>query len=113
MIRPILALAAALVLAACARPEPEVATIPVAPQIDLGILQMYGAVDDGETIIPAVDARFLSERNARQEVDYWTEESPGSIVVDPYERFLYYILEGDRAIRYGIAVGEAGRQFDG
>ncbi len=38
---------------------------------------------------------------------------PGEIHIVQRDFFLYYILPGDRAVRYGIAVGEDGRQFRG
>ena len=77
------------------------------------VLQMYGPVDDGEIIIPAVPPRALSERNVRQVVDYYSEEEPGTIIVDPGARFLYYVLGDMQAIRYGVAVGEAGLSYAG
>ncbi len=118
MIRLALALSAASILGACARPAPPtprtVAQVrPSEPRIDPAIIEMYGAIEDGGTTIPAVEPRFLSERNARQEVDFWTDKAPGTIVVDPYERFLYLVEGDNRAIRYGVAVGEEGRAFAG
>lgn len=69
---------------------------------------------DGEPInIPAVRAAYLNERNKRQRVPFNGPESPGSIVVDPYARVLYYVLENGEAMRYGVAVGRAGKGFAG
>lgn len=103
-----------VVLAACMAPEPPeqpaVAFLPPPePALPPEVLEMYGAVEDGEVTIPAVPARYLTERNRRQVVDYWTDEEPGTIVVDPWERFLYYVLEDDRAIRYGRAPNSCDR----
>jgi lipoprotein-anchoring transpeptidase ErfK/SrfK len=39
-------------------------------------------------------------------VEYHRKEAPGSIVVDTDARYLYYVLADNRAIRYGVAVGE-------
>jgi lipoprotein-anchoring transpeptidase ErfK/SrfK len=39
--------------------------------------------------------------------------TPGDIHVDSDFHYLYLIQEGDRAIRYGVAVGAAGREFSG
>jgi lipoprotein-anchoring transpeptidase ErfK/SrfK len=39
-------------------------------------------------------------------VQYHRKESPGSIVVDTDARYLYYVLPDNRAIRYGVIVGE-------
>jgi lipoprotein-anchoring transpeptidase ErfK/SrfK len=107
-----------LALAACAAPQPPDQPAaaflpPAAPEVAPDVLAMYGAVADGDLTIPTVPTRYLTERNRRQIVDYWTDEAPGTIVVDPWDRFLYYVLADDRAIRYGIAVGEDGRGFSG
>ena len=40
-------------------------------------------------------------------------EPAGSIVVDPYSYHLYYVLGGNRAIRYRVGVGAMGRTFVG
>jgi lipoprotein-anchoring transpeptidase ErfK/SrfK len=39
-------------------------------------------------------------------VQYHRKEAPGSIVVDTDARYLYYVLPENRAIRYGVTVGE-------
>ncbi len=61
-------------------------------------------------IVAAIDPKYLTPRNIRQEVDYWTDAPPGSIVVDPWLRFLYLIQPGNRALRYGVAVGDEGSE---
>ena len=68
----------------------------------------------GEPIeIPAVNAAYLNERNIRARVAYTGSEGPGSIVVDPYARLLYHVLPEGEAMRFGIAVGQAGKNFSG
>ena len=42
----------------------------------------------------------------RHIVDYHRSEAPGSIVVDTDARYLYYVLDNKKAIRYGVTVGE-------
>jgi lipoprotein-anchoring transpeptidase ErfK/SrfK len=42
----------------------------------------------------------------RTVVPFHRKEAPGSIVIDPDARYLYYVLAGNKAIRYGVAVGE-------
>jgi lipoprotein-anchoring transpeptidase ErfK/SrfK len=49
----------------------------------------------------------------REEVDYKTTHSPGTIVVNTSQRRLYYVLGGGRAIRYPIAVGMEGYGWTG
>ncbi|WP_394342886.1 L,D-transpeptidase [Paenirhodobacter populi] len=74
---------------------------------------VYRARKDGERTIPAVNPAYLNERNRRTWVDYTGPEEPGSIVVDPYARVLYHVVEPGRAMRFGVAVGKAGRGFSG
>ena len=107
---PPLLLAMGLGLAACAPTPPTTTTPP-----DQGV---YGARTDsgpnGEPIeIHAVRPAYLTDSNRRQRVAYNGPEAPGTIVVDPYARFLYHVLEGGEAMRFGIAVGQAGKNFQG
>jgi lipoprotein-anchoring transpeptidase ErfK/SrfK len=100
-----------LMLAACA-PTPA-RVVEVGPQVSPATRAMYAAVDDGAFVVPAIPDRYLTPDSVRQEVGFWTDEPPGSIVVDPYATYLYYVLGNDRAIRYRVGVGEAGRTFAG
>ena len=99
-------------LAGCAADGP-VVTRTSSSGVSPEILRMYGPVQDGDVVIPAVPPQALSQRNARQVVDYYSEEAPGTIVVDPGAKFLYYVLGDLKAIRYGIAVGEEGLGYSG
>jgi lipoprotein-anchoring transpeptidase ErfK/SrfK len=49
----------------------------------------------------------------RQVVFYRTTAAPGTIVIATQERFLYLVLGGNRALRYGIGVGRQGFQWSG
>lgn len=98
-------LAALLVLSACAAKVPPV-EVPVP-------VPGYEAVQDGEFAIPAVDRQYLPDHMQRAEVPYVGPEDPGTIVVDPFARRLYHVLEGGRAMRYAIAVGRQGLAFRG
>jgi lipoprotein-anchoring transpeptidase ErfK/SrfK len=40
-------------------------------------------------------------------------ERPGTIIVDTPKRFLYFVLPGKKAVRYGIGVGKAGFAWEG
>ncbi len=44
----------------------------------------------------------------RQTVSYPTSEAPRTIIVDTPHTFLYFVLGGGKAIRYGIGVGREG-----
>ncbi|GAB1717155.1 MAG: ErfK/YbiS/YcfS/YnhG [Nitrobacter sp.] len=46
-------------------------------------------------------------------VDYHRKEAPGSIMVDSDNHYLYYVLDGGKAIRYGITVGEEAMAWSG
>lgn len=59
------------------------------------------------------DKRPLDPRYRRQEVAYQGGAAPGTIVVDTAQRYLYYVQNGGRAVRYGIGVGEEGRTIKG
>jgi lipoprotein-anchoring transpeptidase ErfK/SrfK len=103
------ALLALLGLAACADVPNSAANPPPAAEVP----PHYQAVQDGEYLIPAVEPLHLFGTNPRAEVDYAGTEEPGTIVVDTYARVLYYVMEGNRALRYGIAVGREGISFRG
>jgi lipoprotein-anchoring transpeptidase ErfK/SrfK len=46
-------------------------------------------------------------------VEYQTKFKPGTIVVETAERRLYFVLEGGKAIKYGIGVGRDGFRWSG
>lgn len=64
-------------------------------------------------MVPAVNTKYLNERNKRRWVEYNGPEKVGTIVVDPYARVLYHVYEPGRAMRFGVAVGRAGLGFAG
>jgi hypothetical protein len=49
----------------------------------------------------------------RHIVDYTRKEQPGTILVDTDARYLYFVLPGGKAIRYGVAVGEEALAWSG
>jgi lipoprotein-anchoring transpeptidase ErfK/SrfK len=55
----------------------------------------------------------ISEPYRRHIVTYHRKELPGSIVIDSDARYLYYVMEGGKAIRYGVTVGEEALAFAG
>jgi len=73
----------------------------------------YAALDSEKFRVDAVDLSEVDPKFLRQEVDYRTTESPGTVVVDPRRRFLYLVEKGGKAIRYGVGVGRAGLEFTG
>jgi lipoprotein-anchoring transpeptidase ErfK/SrfK len=55
----------------------------------------------------------IPENYRRHIVDYPYRQGPGTILVDSDARYLYYVLPGGKAIRYGVAVGEEAMAFSG
>ncbi len=55
----------------------------------------------------------IPEPYLRHIVDYHRKETPGTIVVDSDARYLYYVLDKGKAIRYGVTVGEEALAFTG
>ena len=55
----------------------------------------------------------IPETYRRHIVDYSRREAPGTILVDTDARYLYYVLPGGKAIRYGVAVGEQALAWSG
>ena len=53
------------------------------------------------------------ERFRKQIVAYNTGEAPGTVIIDTPNTYLYYVLGGGRAIRYGIGVGRDGFTWAG
>src|SRR6202011_2419874 len=49
----------------------------------------------------------------RQVVAYATSEAPGTIVIDTPHTYLYLVLGGGKAMRYGIGVGREGFTWSG
>ena len=49
----------------------------------------------------------------RQVVSYRTSEAPGTIVIDTPNTYLYLVLPGGKAVRYGIGVGRKGFTWSG
>ena len=76
-------------------------------------LRQYAALTDEPFPVAAIDPGDIKARNMRQVVEYQTKEQPGTLVVDPYKRFLYLVMEGGKAMRYGVGVGKAGLEFTG
>jgi lipoprotein-anchoring transpeptidase ErfK/SrfK len=74
---------------------------------------LYPGIQDGDFFIEPIAPQYLVSTNIRTEVEYFGPEDPGTIVVDVYARRLYYVMEGNRAMRYAIAVGREGTAFRG
>jgi lipoprotein-anchoring transpeptidase ErfK/SrfK len=86
---------------------------PVDARRDPYFLAMYGPVPDERFPIPATDLRYIEPEFFRREVEYGGAEPPGTIVVNPAEKYLYLVMPEGRAMRYGIGVGREGFGWSG
>lgn len=110
--RPLTASLFVMGLSACAQTAAEPAKVE-APKADPSLASMYAPIKDGDETIPGVDVSKMDPKNVRQVVDYKTGYPAGTIVVDPHSRFLYLVMEGGKAMRYGVGVAKAGMEFEG
>lgn len=66
-----------------------------------------------DPVLSAKDAELLAQvpkaeidlNFERYKIDDPTGEAPGTIIVDTKEKFLYFVLPGKKAMRYGVATG--------
>ncbi len=61
-------------------------------------------------MVPTVQ---LPSEFQRQQIDFASNEAPGSVMIDSKAHFLYYILPGKKAIRYGVATGAEAQGWTG
>ncbi len=73
----------------------------------------YGPVTDERFPVPAINLRQIDPAFLIREVGYQGSEEPGTIVVNPATRYLYLVLDGGSAIRYGVGVGREGFGWSG
>ncbi|MBY5851306.1 L,D-transpeptidase [Rhizobium ruizarguesonis] len=77
-----------------------------APQVSP---QTVSAINPGiPSIRHPIEPQYLP-----QMVDYDTQEKPGTIVIDTNNRFLYLVMQGGKARRYGVGVGKPGFEWAG
>ncbi len=63
--------------------------------------------------IEPADLTRIPKQFHRQFVSYDGPEWPGTIIVDPDARYLFHVLEGGQALRYGVGVGRDGFAWSG
>jgi lipoprotein-anchoring transpeptidase ErfK/SrfK len=91
---------------ALASPLPIFPFILAAPVQSAPPQQAAPSEDDGR--VAEMPARWK-----RQTISYATREAPGTIIIDTPNTYLYYVLGGGQAIRYGIGVGRDGFTWSG
>lgn len=74
--------------------------------VDAMHMAMYGAIEGEPFPVPAVDLLEIDPRFLRQIVAYPTQHPPGTVVVDPGQRYAFLVGENGRALRYGVGVGK-------
>jgi len=62
---------------------------------------------------PQDDAADPRSELQRQIVNYRTSEAPGTIIIDTPNTYLYLVMGGGKAMRYGIGVGREGFTWAG
>ena len=77
-----------------------------------GPMRNSGAVFDN--VVRDPNASFsMPAQLRRQIVEYSGSETAGTIVIDAAHTYLYFVLGGGKAIRYGIGVGREGFTWSG
>ncbi|WIJ26924.1 L,D-transpeptidase [Devosia sp. RR2S18] len=107
---------AALALAGCTTttiPPVTTAVAPPPPSIPPEYLAMYAAIPDERFLIPAARIDLVDPIYWRREVENPTGERAGVVVVDTPNRFLYWTMANDRAMRYGVGIGREGFAWEG
>jgi len=77
--------------------------------------QMLAALAEpsNPTFTKDTNATAAAFRLRRQVVNYATPEAPGTIIIDTPNTYLYFVLGGGKAIRYGVGVGREGFTWSG
>ena len=93
-----------------------------APAVTGAVQQQPAVGVDGKAVMlsalppeeqPEVGPAQLAPNLRRQEVPFATKEPAGTLIVDTPNTYLYYVLGGGRAIRYGVRVGRDGFTWTG
>ena len=85
-------------------PAPQPPSAPAAPLQQ----QAYNPANPPDESNYPIDPKFM-----RQVVAYNGDETPGTIIVDTPDRFLFLVEDGGKALRYGIGVGRPGFTWSG
>jgi lipoprotein-anchoring transpeptidase ErfK/SrfK len=78
------------------------------PPVESAPPQLQATPQDEDGVVTELPARLK-----RQIVGYATREAPGTVIIDTPNTYLYYVLGGGQAIRYGIGVGRDGFTWSG
>jgi lipoprotein-anchoring transpeptidase ErfK/SrfK len=75
--------------------------------------EIYAAYMGEEFPVLAFNYHQVDQKFLRQTVAYRGDAQPGTIIIDPRSRHLYFIDARDRATRYGVGVGREGFAWHG
>ena len=73
----------------------------------------HGALINGAKYNFGAEPWSLDGKFHKQEVSLDTPEKPGTIIISTSKRYLYLVLGGGKALRYGIGVGRMGFKWAG
>lgn len=74
---------------------------------------VVSAAEAGRFNTAVEEGRPVSSYKGKKIVDYDTKHARGTIIVNTKERMLYLVLEGGKAMRYGVGVGRQGFSWSG
>ena len=86
---------------------------PPAPAAPSKAQWVVGTIPDTPYDIALMDMNLVPPQFRRQMVAYDGPEPPGTLVVDPAQRFLYWVQAKGAALRFGTAVGREGAAWHG
>ena len=69
----------------------------------------FTARDRQQLANPPYQKVSISPTYQRQIVQFHRREAPGTVVVETSGPFVYYVMPGGKALRYGATVGESDR----
>lgn len=75
--------------------------------------KFYGARPQEQFPLPAIKQSRVKPKFYRREVDYKSNQRPGTVVVETQEFYLYLVGKNGRAMRYGVGLGRAGFEWSG
>jgi lipoprotein-anchoring transpeptidase ErfK/SrfK len=73
--------------------------------------EIYGGLSNSPT--KGTRKKYTSNYRGKKTIEFTSELAPGSILVRTYDRKLYFILPGGKAIEYAVGVGRDGFTWSG
>jgi lipoprotein-anchoring transpeptidase ErfK/SrfK len=96
-----------------ASPPPSPANPAMADAVEPQYSSIYAEIKDDPFTVPAVKLAQVDSAFLRKNINYATNDAPGTIVIDPANHYLYHVEDGGRATRYGVGVGREGFAWAG